>query len=126
MTAALPPSAPPLLPRHAIVLLLDSLNRHLPGACGGRQFATPNLDRLARRAPGKSKAKRCSKTCAACAAGRVRPIAARVRDNGRVKDNGSDRSSALRAVQVGMPECSTTSLPVDFLLTSVLDHPNRA
>ena len=37
-------------PRNAIVILLDSLNRHLLGAYGGREFATPNLDAFARRA----------------------------------------------------------------------------
>jgi arylsulfatase A-like enzyme len=37
------------VPRHAVVVLLDSLNRHLLGAYGGREFATPNLDRLAAR-----------------------------------------------------------------------------
>ena len=37
-------------PKRAIVLLLDSLNRHMLGAYGGREFATPNLDRLAARA----------------------------------------------------------------------------
>jgi arylsulfatase A-like enzyme len=45
-------SAPPdalAAPRHAVVVLLDSLNRHLLGAYGGREFATPNLDRLAAR-----------------------------------------------------------------------------
>jgi arylsulfatase A-like enzyme len=31
------------------VILLDSLNRHMLGAYGGREFATPNLDRLAAR-----------------------------------------------------------------------------
>ena len=35
--------------RNAIVILLDSLNRHMLGSYGGREFATPNLDRLARR-----------------------------------------------------------------------------
>lgn len=34
-------------PRHAIVVLLDSLNRHMLGAYGGREFETPNLDRFA-------------------------------------------------------------------------------
>ena len=34
----------------AIVVLLDSLNRHMLGAYGGREFDTPNLDRFARRA----------------------------------------------------------------------------
>jgi arylsulfatase A-like enzyme len=37
-------------PRNAVVLLLDSLNRHLLGCYGGREFDTPNLDRFARRA----------------------------------------------------------------------------
>jgi len=37
-------------PPRAVVLLLDSLNRHHLGAYGGHEFATPNLDRLARRA----------------------------------------------------------------------------
>ncbi len=37
------------VPRHAVVVLLDSLNRHLLGAYGGREFATPNLGRLAAR-----------------------------------------------------------------------------
>jgi arylsulfatase A-like enzyme len=36
-------------PRNAIVVLLDSLNRHMLGAYGGSEFDTPNLDRLARR-----------------------------------------------------------------------------
>ena len=30
-----------------VVVLLDSLNRHLLGAYGGDEFATPNLDRFA-------------------------------------------------------------------------------
>ncbi|HEY6421445.1 MAG TPA: sulfatase-like hydrolase/transferase, partial [Candidatus Binataceae bacterium] len=33
-----------------IVILLDSLNRHMLGAYGGREFATPNLDAFASRA----------------------------------------------------------------------------
>ena len=37
-------------PLNAIVVLLDSLNRHLLGAYGGSEFATPNLDRFAQRA----------------------------------------------------------------------------
>jgi len=37
-------------PTRAVVILLDSLSRLLVGAYGGREFATPNLDRLARRA----------------------------------------------------------------------------
>ncbi len=44
------PSNPPAAPRHAAVVLLDSLNRHLLGAWGSREFATPNLDRFAARA----------------------------------------------------------------------------
>ena len=36
-------------PRNAIVILLDSLNRHLLGAYAGSEFDTPNLDRLAAR-----------------------------------------------------------------------------
>ncbi|MGH7814238.1 MAG: sulfatase [Candidatus Binataceae bacterium] len=40
----------PERPRNAIVILLDSLNRHMLGAYGGREFATPNLDAFARRA----------------------------------------------------------------------------
>ncbi len=41
------PPAP--LPKNAIVVLLDSLNRHMIGAYGGKEFATPNLDRFAAR-----------------------------------------------------------------------------
>jgi len=37
-------------PRNAIVILLDSLNRHLLGAYGSREFDTPNLDAFAARA----------------------------------------------------------------------------
>ncbi|MBI1815083.1 MAG: sulfatase [Deltaproteobacteria bacterium] len=40
----------PSAPKRAIVMLLDSLNRHLLGAYGGTEFDTPNLDRFARRA----------------------------------------------------------------------------
>ncbi len=36
-------------PRKAIVVLLDSLNRHMLGAYGGTEFDTPNLDRFAAR-----------------------------------------------------------------------------
>lgn len=38
------------MPRNAIVVLLDSLNRHLLGCYGSREFDTPQLDRLAARA----------------------------------------------------------------------------
>jgi arylsulfatase A-like enzyme len=41
---------PPSRPRNAIVVLLDSLNRHMLGCYGGREFDTPNLDRFAARA----------------------------------------------------------------------------
>lgn len=36
-------------PSNAVVVLLDSLNRHLLGAYGSEEFDTPNLDRLASR-----------------------------------------------------------------------------
>jgi arylsulfatase A-like enzyme len=35
------------MPKHVVVVLLDSLNRHLLGAYGGSEFSTPNLDRFA-------------------------------------------------------------------------------
>jgi arylsulfatase A-like enzyme len=35
--------------KNAIIILLDSLNRHMLGSYGGQEFATPNLDRLAKR-----------------------------------------------------------------------------
>ena len=44
------PDAAPRAPCRAVVILLDSLNRHLLGCYGGREFETPNLDRFARRA----------------------------------------------------------------------------
>ena len=44
-----PPHGSSGQPRNAIVVLLDSLNRHLLGAYGGREFDTPNLDAFARR-----------------------------------------------------------------------------
>lgn len=37
-------------PRKAVVVLLDSLNRHMLGCYGGQEYETPNLDRFARRA----------------------------------------------------------------------------
>ena len=37
-------------PSNVVVVLLDSLNRHLIGAYGGTEFDTPNLDRFAARA----------------------------------------------------------------------------
>ncbi len=37
------------MPRNAIVILLDSLNRHMLSAYGGGEFQTPNLDRFAAR-----------------------------------------------------------------------------
>jgi arylsulfatase A-like enzyme len=36
-------------PKNAIVILLDSLNRHMLGTYGGREFQTPNLDAFAER-----------------------------------------------------------------------------
>ncbi len=36
-------------PRNMVVVLLDSLNRHMLGAYGGTEFDTPNLDRFAAR-----------------------------------------------------------------------------
>ncbi len=39
-----------MAPNHAVVVLLDSLNRHHLGCYGGTEFDTPNLDRFARRA----------------------------------------------------------------------------
>ena len=35
-------------PRNVVVLLLDSLNRHMLGSYGGTEFETPRLDRFAR------------------------------------------------------------------------------
>jgi arylsulfatase A-like enzyme len=40
----------PETPRNAVVVLLDSLNRHMLGCYGAREFDTPNLDRFAARA----------------------------------------------------------------------------
>jgi arylsulfatase A-like enzyme len=37
-------------PKNAVVILLDSLNRHMLGAYGGQEFETPNLDAFARTA----------------------------------------------------------------------------
>ncbi len=34
-------------PKNAVVVLLDSLNRHMLGCYGGTEFATPNIDRFA-------------------------------------------------------------------------------
>jgi arylsulfatase A-like enzyme len=48
MTDAKP--APTSGPKNAVVILLDSLNRHMLGAYGGEEFRTPNLDRFAKRA----------------------------------------------------------------------------
>jgi arylsulfatase A-like enzyme len=36
-------------PKNVVVVLLDSLNRHMLGSYGGGEFATPNLDRFATR-----------------------------------------------------------------------------
>jgi arylsulfatase A-like enzyme len=45
MTEATVPSRP----RNVVVVLLDSLNRHMLGSYGSTEFATPNLDRFAQR-----------------------------------------------------------------------------
>jgi len=37
-------------PTKAVVVLLDSLNRHMIGAYGGTEFSTPGIDRLSERA----------------------------------------------------------------------------
>ncbi len=34
--------------KNAIVILLDSLNRHMIGDYGGTEFETPNIDRFAK------------------------------------------------------------------------------
>ncbi len=39
-----------MTPRNVVVVLLDSLNRHLLGSYGSREFETPELDRFAARA----------------------------------------------------------------------------
>ncbi len=38
-----------LAPRNVVLVLLDSLNRHMLGCYGGTEFATPNIDALAAR-----------------------------------------------------------------------------
>lgn len=43
LSAATPTLVPP---RNVILILLDSLNRHMLGSYGGTEFDTPNLDRL--------------------------------------------------------------------------------
>ena len=45
-----PPPTPPSRPKNAVVILLDSLNRHMLGSYGGTEFATPNLDAFAKGA----------------------------------------------------------------------------
>ena len=37
-------------PKNVVVVLLDSLNRHMLGAYGGTEFETPHIDRFAKRA----------------------------------------------------------------------------
>ena len=44
-----PRDAPRSAPANAVVVLLDSLNRHLLGSYGSGEFATPNLDAFAAR-----------------------------------------------------------------------------
>ena len=43
-------SQPRPTPRNVVVVLLDSLNRHMLGAYGGTEFDTPNLDAFAAQA----------------------------------------------------------------------------
>lgn len=43
-------SPDPVLPRNVVVVMLDSLNRHLLEAYGSSEFSTPNLTRFAQRA----------------------------------------------------------------------------
>ena len=42
-----PKPATPTRPKNVVVILLDSLNRHMLGSYGGKEFATPNLDAFA-------------------------------------------------------------------------------
>lgn len=42
-----PRERPRDVPKNVVVVLLDSLNRHMLGAYGGAEFETPNLDRFA-------------------------------------------------------------------------------
>ncbi|MCC5953806.1 MAG: sulfatase [Acidimicrobiia bacterium] len=46
-TDAAPAEDSATLPTNLVVVLLDSLNRHMLGCYGGEEFATPNLDRFA-------------------------------------------------------------------------------
>jgi arylsulfatase A-like enzyme len=43
------PTVPAGRPTNVVVVLLDSLNRHMLGSYGGTEFATPHLDRFAAR-----------------------------------------------------------------------------
>ena len=54
--------------RNAVVVLLDSLNRHMLGSYGGTEFDTPNLDRFARRTPCASRSTTAGR-CRACPPG---------------------------------------------------------
>ncbi len=42
-----PQKTPKKTPKNAVVILLDSLNRHMLGSYGGTEFETPQLDRFA-------------------------------------------------------------------------------
>ena len=44
-----PANTPTAGPSNVIVVLLDSLNRHMLGSYGGTEFETPNLDRFSRQ-----------------------------------------------------------------------------
>jgi arylsulfatase A-like enzyme len=45
-----PGASGPVAPTNVLVVLLDSLNRHMLGSYGGTEFATPHLDAFAARA----------------------------------------------------------------------------
>ena len=51
-------AAVPSRPKNAVVILLDSLNRHMLGSYGWKEFATPNLDAFAARGLSASSALR--------------------------------------------------------------------
>ena len=67
-------------PANLVVLLLDSLNRHLLGCYGGTESETPNLDRFAADAPSASRrtsparCRACRRATTSCAGARL-PVA---------------------------------------------------
>ena len=68
------PFSEPSPPDNVVVVLLDSLNRHMLGAYGGTEFATPNLDRFAatraalRRTTTPARCRACRRATTSCAA----------------------------------------------------------